>query len=176
MSKNIKKTIHRRLDMRLRSFLRLFLDNKNTNYNNKHIRRYETDCYSSAWRIWIWVWYSSTNKSSLFKTMQIGYWTFLSYTCKTMVYMAVLLENISSKFCMTIEQRLFNIPVSYISIHLSVFTSIHRVPMGCKINIKLFPFDGDGDYVKCHWEHFSNTKIDRDGFILFEVITNDFKC
>lgn len=46
---------------------------------------------------------------------------------------------------------------------------IFRVPLGCHIDIKLFPFDGDGDYVRCHWEEFPRDKKYGKGVVLYEV-------
>lgn len=48
-------------------------------------------------------------------------------------------------------------------------TVYFRIPLGCHINIKLFPFDGDGDYVKCHWERFPDEKKFGQGAVLYEV-------
>ncbi|XP_052273147.1 uncharacterized protein LOC127873341 isoform X1 [Dreissena polymorpha] len=31
---------------------------------------------------------------------------------------------------------------------------VYRVPLGCNITIRLFPFDGDGDRVTCHWQKY----------------------
>lgn len=34
---------------------------------------------------------------------------------------------------------------------------IDRVPLGCSIDVSVFPFDGGGDYAKCHWQYFPKT-------------------
>ncbi|XP_060570996.1 uncharacterized protein LOC132729287 [Ruditapes philippinarum] len=36
---------------------------------------------------------------------------------------------------------------------LNVFP-VYRIPLGCSSVFRLFPFDGDGDFVKCHWDSF----------------------
>ncbi|KAH3845160.1 hypothetical protein DPMN_087433 [Dreissena polymorpha] len=31
---------------------------------------------------------------------------------------------------------------------------VYRLPLGCNITIRLFPFDGDGDRVACYWQTY----------------------
>ncbi|XP_052767030.1 uncharacterized protein LOC128207887 [Mya arenaria] len=59
-----------------------------------------------------------------------------------------------------------------ISPMLNVFP-IYRVPLNSSIDIRLFPFDGDGDYVRCHFDTFPGPGSLESHIVLNEVYMKD---